>query len=186
MEAWDADEDLAALHAALWVELERSVTDKLHGWRTPTLATRDGASVDARTVVLREVESGEQTLIVYTDARSPKVAQLRAQPEGQLVVWCARLGWQLRLRVHADIETEGLGVSSRWARLRLKPAAQDYLSPLPPGSLIEGTVPPPLPELRNHFALLRLRVLSMDWLGLRPSGQRRAGFDAQGARWLAP
>ncbi|MBH9578040.1 pyridoxamine 5'-phosphate oxidase family protein [Inhella proteolytica] len=180
-----ADDDLAALHAALWVELERCVEDKLHGWRTATLATLASEGVDARTVVLREVDYASQQLVFFTDARSPKVTQLRAAPEALLVAWCARLGWQLRLRVRAHVETEGLGVSSRWARLRLKPAAQDYLSPLPPGTLLAEHVPAPLPAARNHFALVRLQVLSLDWLGLRAGGHRRAQFDAQGARWLA-
>lgn len=186
--AADSPEDLAALHAALWVELERCVADKLHGWRTATLASRCGEGVDARTVVLREVDVQQQELLVYTDARSPKAAQLASAPQAKLVCWCPSLGWQLRLDVLAELETEGLAVSSRWARLRLKPAAYDYLSPLPPGSLLKPSQPAPAPPpgARAHFALLRLRVLAMDWLGLRASGQRRAGFDAQGARWLAP
>ncbi|MBB5204506.1 hypothetical protein HNQ51_001820 [Inhella inkyongensis] len=187
--AAESFDDLAALHAALWVELERCVADKAHGWRVATLATlatRSGDSVDARSIVLREVDAAQQQLIFFTDARSPKAAQLRDTPRAQLVCWCPRLGWQLRAKVVAEVLTEGLAVSSRWARLRLSPAAYDYLSPLPPGSALDGTPPTPLPEQRNHFALVRLQVTELDWLGLRSGGQRRAGFDAAGARWLSP
>ena len=91
-----------------------------------------------------------------------------------------------------EVGTDGLEVSSRWARLKLSPAAQDYLSPLPPGSVIggahgtHGTPPAPDRGSRGHFALVRARVESIDWTGLRGGGHRRAQFDAQGGRWLTP
>ena len=83
----------------------------------------------------------EQHVRFFADARSPKVRQLQAYPQGVLVLWSAELGWQLRLSVHIDVETEGLGVSSRWARLKLSPAANDYLSPLAPGANFCGMRP---------------------------------------------
>ena len=93
----------------------------------------DGAA-QARTVILREVQAEPRELIFFTDARSAKVAQMQAQPMGSLLCWSADIGWQLRLRVRLEVQTSGLRVSSRWAHLKLTPAAQDYLSPLPPGS----------------------------------------------------
>ncbi|MFN4114906.1 MAG: pyridoxamine 5'-phosphate oxidase, partial [Inhella sp.] len=120
----------------------------------------------------------------YTDARSPKETQIKAQPQAALVAWCPALQWQLRLRLHVSIETDGLAVSSRWAQLRLRPQAQDYLSPLPPGAPLAGGEA--VRDMRGHFALLRARVRQLDWLGLRADGHRRALFDATGARWLNP
>jgi len=76
-------------------------------------------------------------------------------------------------------------VSSRWARIKLTPAAQDYISPLPPGSPL-GAVPAPERQSREHFAVLTARVQSIDWLELHAEGHRRASFDATGRRWLAP
>ena len=111
-------------------------------------------------------------------------AQFQARPRATLVLWCAQLGWQLRLRLALEVETSGLAVSSRWARLKLTPAAQDYLSPLPPGTPLDQ----PLPERtsREHFAVVTGRIEAIDWLDLHADGQRRAAFDGQGARWLAP
>ncbi|MDP1533781.1 MAG: pyridoxamine 5'-phosphate oxidase, partial [Rubrivivax sp.] len=117
-------------------------------------------------------------------ARSAKVAQIRAHPEGTLVLWSRSLGWQLRLRVTLDIETEGLLVSSAWAQLKMTPAAQDYLSPLPPGSALGQALPER--DSRGHFAIVSARVQAIDWLELHADGHRRARFDAQGARWLTP
>lgn len=191
---------LAEIEQAVWNELERAVRDRGHSWRTPVLATGGTDGVEARTVVLREAWAEHREFLIYTDARSPKLVQIAAQPSGVLVMWCPRLGWQLRCRVMFEIETCGLDASSRWAQLRLTPAAQDYLSPLPPGSPLE---PAPVPEApaadpvapappsremppRHHFALLSARLTSLDWLELHREGHRRAVFDAEGARWIQP
>jgi hypothetical protein len=181
--------DLDAVHAALWQELTRAPHDKHHEWRTPVLATVDGEMADARTVVLREADSNAQTLLIFSDARAGKLAQLQSRPLGMLVLWSRRLSWQLRLRVRLTAQTDGLAVASRWARLRLTPAAQDYLSPVTPGlpctPPADGSAGPPASE-RGHFALLQAQVLSSDWLELHRAGHRRARFDEAGARWLAP
>ena len=184
---------LPAVHTALWQELARAPHDKHHEWRTPVLATVDGEAADARTVVLREVNTDDATLLIFSDARAGKLAQLQAHPLGMLVMWSGRLSWQLRLRVQLSAQTEGLAVSSRWARLKLSPAAQDYLSPLAPGQTmtteLDEKMPPSLASTaveRGHFAVLQARVLSADWLELHREGHRRARFDDQGARWLVP
>lgn len=183
---------LPELQAQIWQELQSCVQDRGHGWRVATLATLNGLEPDARVVVLREIDAAARELVFYTDARSPKVAQIRARAQGLLLCWCPRLSWQLRLGVRLTVETDGLEVSSRWARLKLSPAAQDYLSPLPPGSVIGSlAAPAPAPAAmdrgsRGHFALVRAQVERIDWTGLRAGGHRRAQFDAQGAHWLTP
>ncbi len=184
--------DLDALLDRCWRELARATADKQHGWRLGALATRDGDGVDARTVVLREVHAEAREILLYTDARSGKARQLAQWPQGTLLLWSPALSWQLRLRVDLALQVDGLAVASRWARLKLTPAAQDYLSPLPPGTPMDG--PPggaasaPVPDRaeRAHFAVLSARVRSIDWLELAAGAHRRARFDAQGARWLAP
>jgi hypothetical protein len=181
----DGLDSLEALETTLWDQLVLAAATRGHPWRTPVLATADGDRPDARTMVLREVDRGARRLRFFTDARAPKAGQLQRQPEGVLVMWSEALSWQLRLRVAIELHVDGLTVSSRWARLKMTPAAQDYLSPLPPGTALPH---PALPERasRAHFALGEARVLLMDWLELRAGGHRRAVFDADGARWVQP
>ncbi|WP_374567926.1 pyridoxamine 5'-phosphate oxidase family protein [Ideonella sp.] len=179
-------DDLGALEARLWDELVTAARTRGHAWRTPVLATAGGAAgVDARVVVLREVEAPTRELVFFTDARSPKLAQIAAHPQATLVMWSAELGWQLRLGVQLGLENSGLAVSSRWARLKMTPAAQDYLSPLPPGTPL-GAHPAPERGSREHFAVVTAQVRVMDWLALDPAGHRRAVFDGHGARWIQP
>lgn len=178
-------QSLAAIEDTLWRELQTAPRDKNHPWRTPVLATTDGRIGDARTVVLREASREQARLLIYSDARSAKVAQARLYPEGTLVAWSPALSWQLRVRVRIEVSTDGLELSSRWAQLKLTPAAQDYLSALAPGSPLAGALA--ARGERAHFALLETRVLSIDWLELHEQGHRSARFanDAT-ACWLQP
>ena len=178
-------ESLPAIEAALWRELQVAPRDKQHPWRAPVLATTDGDAGDARTVILREADADQRTLLMYSDARAGKVTQIAAHPRGTLVLWSPALGWQLRIRVHLQIVTDGLELSSRWARLKLTPAANDYLSSQAPGDPLDAALG--ARGERAYFALLEARVLSIDWLELHAQGHRRAHFGSDAtARWLQP
>ena len=180
---------LEAIHAEIWRQLEAAVGDTEHPWRTPVLATINGHFADARTVVIREVEQRDRRFLIYTDERASKVAQLLSHPVGTLVMWSHPMGWQLRCRVHLAIEMSGLAASSRWARIKLSPAAQDYLSPLPPGTAIDAPVPPPPTHAtvaRDYFSIITAQLLSLDWLELHELGHRRARFDGSQGTWLQP
>lgn len=177
-------QSLHLLDKAVWQELERAAQQRGHAWRTLALATVDGERAEARTIILRETRAHERRLNFYTDARSPKLAQIQAHPLGTLLAWSSELGWQLRMRVRLTPHVAGLAVASHWARLKSSPAAQDYLSPVAPGEPVEtfevnhGS--------REHFALVEAQVLEIDWLELHPEGHRRAVFDADGGRWVQP
>lgn len=180
-----AHPELEAIRQRVWAELALAAAERGRPWRTPVLATVGGeAGCDARTVVIREVDAAAREIVFFTDARSPKVDQMAAHPDAVMVAWSAELGWQLRLAVHLTVETSGLAVSSRWARLKMTPAAQDYLSPLPPGTPLAH--PAPERGSRDHFAVVTAEVRRIDWLALDPAGHRRALFDASGARWVQP
>ena len=178
---------LEEVEAALWQVLVAAAGDKSHPWRTPVLATADGEGADARTVILREVDVRQKQLFFYTDERAGKVRQLLNHPVGTLVMWSPALGWQMRCRVRLAVEMSGLAASSRWARIKLSPTAQDYLSPLPPGTPLDPLAPPTHGAVkRDYFAVIDATVNAIDWLELHPDGHRRAIFDAGGARWVQP
>ena len=180
-------ESLPEIETAVWNELAATAGDKAHAWRTPVLATVNGGAADARVVVLREVAHREKRLVFYTDERAGKVSQLLSHPLGTVVMWSRPLGWQLRCHVRLTLATSGLAAPSRWAKVRLTPAAQEYLSVSPPGTALaemrypnSGAVP------RDYFAVIDAQVESLDWLELRTDGNRRAIFDTEGARWIQP
>jgi pyridoxamine 5'-phosphate oxidase len=182
---------LQAIHTAVWRELASATQDKQHPWRTPVLATTDGHVADARTVILREVDERQQQLMTFTDDRAGQVAQLLGHPLGTMVMWSPALSWQLRCRVLLSQEMSGLAATSRWAKIKLTPAAQDYLALLPPGAPLAtaqhaaATDQPP-PARHAYFAVITAQVMSIDWLELHRDGHRRVRFDDQGARWIQP
>ena len=190
-------QELDEIEASIWTELERSValrpraaageaeaTESQHEWRVAVLATVDDGQADARSLVLREVDAAERRLIFYTDARSPKVRQIEQSPQGTLIFYSRKLGQQLRMQVRLNVETAGLAVSSRWAKLQTTAGARDYLSVAAPGRPLDA----PLSELgvRGHFAMIEAMAETVDWLELHPEGHRRAVLDANGARWVHP
>jgi hypothetical protein len=178
-------ESLHLLHRACWEELERATQEREHGWRIMTLATVESGRAEARSVTLRETDPAGHRLVFYTDDRSPKLRQIEAQPEGTLLAWCPKLSWQIRLRVLLVRETDAHLAMARWARLRLSPSAQDYLSSLAPGEPLSERASEERGS-REHFAMVNAQVQSMDWLELHPDGHRRALFDTAGGRWVQP
>jgi len=84
--------------------------------------------------------------------------------------------------VQLQAQTDGLAVSSTWARLKLSPAAHDYLSALAPGSVLANALG--ARGERAHFAVITADVQSVDWLELHPQGHRRARFAGGQAIWL--
>lgn len=187
---------LNEIEQSVWKELQRAPLDRHHAWRTPVLATADAEGLpDARTVVLREVDADDGRLVVYTDTRSAKIAQLEARPHAVLVLWSAGLGWQLRCKVRCTVHRSGLAVSSRWERVRQSPSAHDYLSPLPPGEALPADGGPIAPDPQaarqqpvehTAFGAIDAQVLAIDWLELHREGHRRARFEGAKAVWLQP
>ncbi len=190
-------QELDEIEASIWSELEQSVAVRprpepdepagdvpQHEWRVAVLATLADGQADARSLVLREVDAAERRLVFYTDARSPKVRQIEQSPQGTLIFYSRELGWQLRMQVRLNVETTGLAVSSRWARLQTLAGARDYLSVAAPGRPLDA----PLSDLgsRGHFAMIEAMAETVDWLELHPDGHRRALLGAGGPRWVQP
>jgi len=173
----------------IWKELIRSVHDRHHAWRTPVLSTLsiDGG-VNSRTVVLRGANEDENNLWVYTDARSPKVTELRNNNNGFFVFWSPRLHWQLRIKVNIAVLTSGPLVDDLWKKVSQSGAITDYINSSRPGSkLIMNSEPVNTHESNEHyFAVLRADVNEIDWLELSGSRHRRAKITDKSWDWLTP
>jgi pyridoxamine 5'-phosphate oxidase len=207
--------ELSDLEPTIWTELIAASRDKAHPWRVMALATLDGEGhPQARHVILREVLSDHRLVRFYTDSRSPKVDQIRCLDRGTLLMWNPQRGWQLRLMVKLTVDDSGPEVNARWKRLAQSPAAQDYLSPLPPGMPVPeppswGTSPNALEDGRSttpadrsratdvavgaltaiergHFAMVKAQVLTIDWLELHAQGHRRARWQQSQWKWVVP
>lgn len=181
----------AEIRHRIGLELQRATKDRHHEWRTPVLATVGLDQLpQARTVVLRQADASLSQLQIFTDHRSPKVAELTASPHAMLVFWSTRLSWQLRVRTLATVQATGPEVEAVWGRLSQSAAAGDYLSACAPGDAMptghtETTADAGL-QAPHHLAIITLQVQDIDWLELARSGHRRAVFSAEQWAWRVP
>jgi pyridoxamine 5'-phosphate oxidase len=164
----------------IWQELTRCTADRHHEWRTPVLATigLDGTP-QARTVVLRQASKATQSLIIFTDRRTPKVAELRSHPAGVLTFWSKRLAWQCRIALNFKVLVDGPGIDAAWQRISQSSAAKDYLAAKAPGSPIARDYSSDEANASlaaHHLALLTGQISSIDWLELSQSAHRRIRF----------
>ena len=104
---------LDTLYAQAWSRLSRGVADRRAAARYPPLATAGPEGwADARTVVLRGAVTGSAQLTLHTDAASPKVAALGADPRCTLLIWDAKVHLQIRIRARASLAQ---GSAEEWA-----------------------------------------------------------------------
>jgi general stress protein 26 len=185
MDTMTAPDDFTTLSREIWNALQHAVVRRDHGWRTPVLATTDAEGLpDARTVVLRAADPVTQTLRVFSDRRSPKVAQLKRNPEAVLVFWCPQLSWQLRARVAAQVDESSEQLDQIWADIRETGAAADYLTAEAPGDALSSQAPRAADE--HALCVLEFRTQSLDWLMLSREGHRRARLEDGHLVWLTP
>lgn len=172
----------------IWKELGRASRDRHHEWRTPVLATAaDNGLVNARTVVLRDVDAVLAQLIIFTDSRSPKVSEIGSQNDAVFVFWSSRLSWQLRARVNISVQTSGPRVEAYWQQVRQSAGVKDYMTQTAPGTRYpDDEKIPDVPSQESHFAMLSAQIIEIDWLELGREGHRRARILADEWEWLVP
>ncbi len=181
----DSDNHYHTLRRKIWNELDKAISDRRHGWRTPVLATIDDAGLpDARTVVLREVNPENQQLTIYTDKRSPKVSQISKHPDVALVFWCAHLNWQLRIQASAILCDSKERTNTVWHEVSSTAGAADYLSIQAPSSPLyyEGL----LDADQHALCIVYLEIKCIDWLSLSQDGHKRAKLVNNRLTWLTP
>jgi pyridoxamine 5'-phosphate oxidase len=100
-----------------WLDALRSDLERTPGPRVATLATVDGTSAEARSVVVRHI--GDDGSLTFTsDARSDKNRQLRANPSATLLFWLPMTKRQYRLAGHVAIAPpDDPRRAAQWARM---------------------------------------------------------------------
>lgn len=161
-----------------------------HPLRTPVVATA-GDDGGARVVVLRGVDAVAGEFEFHTDARSPKASALRRSAAMTWVFYDASTGVQWRARGEGRLHVGDDVWRAAWERVPSASRA-NYGSDAAPGAALEA--PLEAIDFRDvgpaHFMVVRCRVEWLDWLWLRPTGNRRAQWVRDGAvwrgQWVAP
>jgi len=200
----DFYDNLAGALERSWRLLEEAIGDPISPVRTPVLisVSTDGLA-QGRTVVLRGFNRQQRQLTIYTDARSAKVAQLRAQPTCTLVAYQPNPMMQLRLSTNAIVNHNNEITHEAWAVMP-GPNRCNYLTDPDPGSIsVQATDGRPVINAESvptndeneiaysHFSVIVFTIKELEWLYLPRRGHRRAQFTWDEANslqsdWLIP
>ena len=197
-------DDLAGALERSWRLLEEAIGDPTSPVRTPVLISISAGGLShGRTVVLRGFNRQQRQLTIYTDARSAKVAQLRAQPACTLVAYQPNPMMQLRLSTNAIVNHNNEITHEAWAVMP-GPNRCNYLTDPDPGSIsgqptdgrpvINAESVPTNNENKiaySHFSVIVFTINELEWLYLPRRGHRRAQFiwdeaNSLQSDWLIP
>jgi len=187
-----------------WNDRGAAIGDPTSPVRTPVLiSVSTGGLAQGRTVVLRGFNRQQRQLQIYTDVRSAKVAQLRAQPACTLVAYQPNPMMQLRLSTNAIVNHNNEITHEAWAVMP-GPNRCNYLTDPDPGSIsVQVTDGRPVINAESvptndeneiaysHFSVIVFTINELEWLYLPRRGHRRAQFIWDGADslqsdWLIP
>lgn len=198
-EKWDT---LDGVLAGIWRMLDQGAAHSNDPFHRPVLGTITGEGCSLRTVILRQVEVPGRILVCHTDARSAKV---------QEIMNCSQISWlfyhpkkkiQVRIAGNATLHAHDPYAERQWADTSIT-SRLNYSTSQPPGARIDkpssglpdfllNKIPTLLEteRCRKNFMVIVMHILSIDWLLLKITGNRRALFewdkDRLHATWLVP
>lgn len=154
-----------------------------HAFRLATLASK-GDFVGLRTVLVRHIGS-DLDIMVYTDTRSKKVEELKANAEASLLFYDKASKLQVLIEAKAHIIAEGELYQEHQKKALRNP--MDYASLLAPGSKID--IKDYETSTETHFTLLHFLPVSIQALKLGIHKHKRAKWfkkDEWAGTWMVP
>ena len=165
----------------LWKWISSAPHLRRHPMRTPTVITSFQDIPNARTMILRDAL--HNTLIFFTDNRSPKVRDIQSNPHTVIHAYDAKKKLQIRIRAQATILQEH-PQWNRWKSMGLN-RYQDYGVDLPPGTIVQDNCIPPatLKTARENFCVLQALVSDIELLKLSREGHQRIEWKRSEHEW---
>lgn len=174
--------DLSSLLSHVWLRLDRGADDRTDPFGLVMLATSGDAGPEARMVTLRRADRTSEEVEVHSDTRTAKLRALRLDPRAAVLAWDPDAQLQVRLRLVMTIEA---GDETRWTSIP-GGARLNYGTDPAPGMPVARPEDVTRTPARLRFAALIGRVDAIDVVSLAHVPHRRAVFDGEGARWVAP
>ena len=172
-------DELVASIDATWSWIGRAPHSWRHPMRAPTCITGGPDGPRGRTMILREVL--DESLIFFTDARSPKVLALRSNPRVRCMGMMENVSFRSSFWVFQPIVDHPR--LATWRDRGLK-RFEDYGSPDVPGQPL--STPKALATLeraREQFLVLAFVPQTIEYLQLSSQGHRRAEWSVQSGVW---
>ncbi len=186
----------------IWLMLEQGAAHSDDPFHWPALGTKTKEGCSLRTVILRQVNVSDRILVCHTDARSAKVQEIMNCSQTSWLFYHPQKKIQLRVLGYAKLHAHDKYADRQWVDTSIT-SRLNYCTSQPPGARIDKSssgLPDfllnKLPTLletercRKNFMVIVVHVLSIDWLVLKITGNRRALFewdeDRLRSTWLVP
>lgn len=183
LEKYQKAASLDTIFIQMWIDLAQGAARASHPFHTPALASLAVEGPDVRTVVLRHADLEARQLLCHTDYRSPKVNELRQQPNVAWLFYHPVNKIQLRVRGTVAVHHDDKLARARWENSTHR-SRQCYHAQLSPGTAMDTPqIGEPLASGFDNFAVIDCMVHDIDWLYLDSQGHLRARFVWRDGEW---
>ena len=180
--------------------LENGAKERDHDFHIMTFCTIGKEGVEARSVVLRNFDKDKNIIRFHTDYRSPKLDDIKKNPNTVCLVYSYKLKTQLRIKTISSIHYDDSIWNDSWDKTGL-PSRKCYLTKYNPSSHIEenddglplelkGKTPTSeqSEEGKKNFCVVDNKITEIDYLYLKSSGHERMvlDFNNNKSSWIAP
>ncbi|MAV85428.1 MAG: pyridoxamine 5'-phosphate oxidase, partial [Gammaproteobacteria bacterium] len=98
--------------------LEDAIRNAKNLFHTPVISSHSNEGIQTRTVVLRDFIQDSRIIRFHTDLRSPKVAELQANPAATMQGYDPSIKIQLRMLGSAEVHHQDAVTEAAWAETR--------------------------------------------------------------------
>jgi len=158
-------------------EMKLGYLKKKHSFRYVYLATIADGKPHQRTVVLRDVVQDKHP-IIYTDARSNKVKELKENPNASLIMYNHKKLMQISLSGKIKRIDSGDYYDNSWSRVQGN-SQNDFITDRAPGTPIKNPDEVDYMAQEHHFMILKLVPDKIEYLQLKRPHHIRAVFKAE-------
>jgi pyridoxamine 5'-phosphate oxidase len=186
---WDEKINHGEILKKVWKHLDLGVLEREHPFHTPVFGTISGVEPQLRVVVLRRFgRKNPRGLSFHTHIGSPKIAEIKSNPNVSWLFYHPSERFQVRVRGAAKVLTEGELHEEQWLETEFF-SRRCYVGQ--PPSLISDKPTSGLPEDlserapteeeseagKANFAVIFSTIESIDCLELNVKGHRRSLFE---------
>ena len=180
--------------------LENGANERDHDFHIMTFCTIGKVGVEARSVVLRSFDKDKNIIRFHTDYRSPKLNDIKNNPNTVCLVYSYKLKTQLRIKTISRIHYEDSIWKASWESTGLS-SRKCYLTKYDPSCNIDkkddglpfelkGKTPSlkQSEDGKKNFCVVDNKITEIDYLYLKSSGHERMRLDFSSYKfsWMAP
>ncbi len=166
-------------------ELRKGAVQKKHPFHNVVLSTISANNPASRWVVFRKL-TAENHFLIFTDARSQKVEELKKNPHTTLLFYHQRQGVQVRVNGTATLHHQDDLTATYWPGVKGSPGAKSYQTVAAPGeatpSIASGNnTDPSLDD--TYFMVIEVIPHHIEALQLGREGHIRVAFEKNEDQW---